>query len=77
MAKTKKQQQEENDQGGGGNPQKKSRTGTANANDNDDNGNVWETWEAEEEYEIDLLESRKTATGRTPMATSWGRRSGW
>ena len=76
MAKTKQQQQEEeeNDQGGGGSPKKKSRTGNTNTNDN---GNVWETWEAEEEYEIDLLESRKTATGRTPMATSWGRRSGW
>lgn len=71
MAKTKKQQQEENDQGGGGNPQKKSRTGTANANDNDDNGNVWETWEAEEEYEIDLLESRKTAAGEIEGRVQW------
>ena len=72
MAKTKnqqqQQQQEENDQGGGGSPKKKSRTGTANTNDN---GNVWETWEAEEEYEIDLLESRKIAAGEIEGRVQW------
>ena len=70
MPKTKQQQQEEeeNDQGGGGSPKKKSRTGNTNTNDD---RNVWETWEAEEEYEIDLLESRKTAAGEIEGRVQW------
>ena len=74
MVKTKKQHQQKKNDQGGGNQQKKSKT-IATANTNTDtngnrngNGNVWR---AEEEYEIDLLDSRKTATGEIEGCVQW------
>ena len=70
MVKTKKQhQQKKNDQGGGNQKKKSKIIAISNTNGNrNGNGNVWR---AEEEYEIDLLDSRKTATGEIEGCVQW------
>ena len=70
MVKTKKHQQQKKNDQGGGNQQKKSKT-FATANTNTDTNGSGTVWKAEEEFEIELLESRKTATGEIEGRVQW------
>ena len=72
MVKTKKQhQQKKNDQGGGNQKKKKKSKIIAIPNTNGNRNGNGSVWRAEEEYEIDLLDSRKTATGELEGCVQW------